>query len=94
MRDRGDLLVLDPDGAARLAVLREHELALPREARADLAELAQLRVEPAPRAAVQTEARHRMIEDVRHDREPVHSCPACGRGARLCDRVSVPNSAL
>ena len=90
MRDRRDLLLGDADGAARLAVLREHELARAREPDARLAELAQLRIEQPRRAPVQREALHRVVEDVGHEREhrpPVAGRP--GRGARLGHRIAI-----
>ena len=77
VRDRGDLLLGDAEGAERLAVLGEHELARGREAGAGLRELAQRGIEPPLRALVETEALHRVLEHVGHERE--HGPPVAAR---------------
>src|SRR5579862_2899840 len=69
MRDARDLVLAEPHAARGLAMLRIDELAAARPARPQLAELAVFRVELAVRAAIELEARDRVVEDVGHERE-------------------------
>ena len=88
--ERFDLLLREAEGAATLAVLREHELTCQRPAGAGLAELAQLRGDLAIGAGVESEARHRVLEHV--GRVGPHRPPVtrrAGGGAGLGDGVAV-----
>jgi len=78
-----------PAGPARLAVLREDELASDHPARADLAQLAVIGPD-RDLFAVQAEAPHSVAQGgggLRHHRPPVAGCAA--DGARLGHRITI-----
>src|SRR4029453_7186231 len=86
---------VEPEGACRLAVLREHELRPTRPAGAQLPQLAQPRIELAPGAAVELETEHGVAEAVRRQRED--RPPVARRSrfrARLADRITLAEKHL